>query len=73
VALLRRREFEPANDAAGLCNVVVANGGLEAFPERLGLTKLAAQPAQEAHPRCASHRLETHTASLFVITNPIRT
>jgi hypothetical protein len=28
--------------------------------QRLGLAKLAPQPAQQAHPRSPPHRLETH-------------
>ncbi len=72
MALLGDGELEPGDDPAGLFDVVVTDRGLEPLAQRLGLAELPPQPAKQAHPRRAFHRVETHTASLLAVTKPIR-
>ncbi len=72
MATLCRGELETVNDPPRLGGVVARDRGLEPFPERLGLAKLAAQPAEEADPGSTPHRLHAHTASLRSTTKPSR-
>jgi hypothetical protein len=55
---LRLGEVEPLEHAARLCGVVVRDGRLEMLALRRGLTKLPAQPTEEAHRRLLAHRAD---------------
>src|SRR5262249_20341244 len=60
MAALLRREVELVDDAPRFGSVVVSDRGLEMLAERLGLSELTSQPAQQAHPCSPLDRLETH-------------
>ena len=72
MAALGRGVLEPSYDPPGLGGIVARDRRFEPLSQGLGLTKLAAQPAEETDARGALHRLQAHTASRRSMTNPSR-
>ena len=69
---LRFGKLIVSNDPARLSRVVVLDRRLEVLAHRVGLAKLAPQPAQQAHLRRAAYRLKAQICSLRSVTNPSR-
>ena len=60
MVLLGWRELEAGDDSPRLGDVVAVDRGLEPLPQRLRLTQLAAQPAEQADLGRSLRLLQAH-------------